>query len=116
MTERPRPARRRAATVSAVLAAAAPLLPGAAAAFITSNGVRIETPPVSEMSCSALKAKLEQIDESGYRGAHPAPPDPRDMPLFEYENEVSVALYGQCPTAELGPAQRSEVFRKGFQE
>ncbi len=94
------------------------VLVGAAArpaeVFVTSNGVRITTPPVAQLSCAALKAKLDQIDASGYRGLQPTPPDPRDMPLFEYESKVSNALYGDCQTDEMGPVERSEVFREGF--
>jgi hypothetical protein len=112
MTSEPNRSRHPRASAVAIALAGGLLLPGGI--FVTSGGVEIEMPAVDQMSCSALKAKLDQIDASGYRGLQPAPPNPHDKPLFEYETRVSSALYGKCPDRNLGPAQRSEVFRQGF--
>ncbi len=106
-----RPRHRRPSSIAIALAGGL-LLPGGI--FVTSAGIAIDMPAVDQMSCNALKAKLDQIDASGYRGLQPLPPDPHDKPLLEYETRVSSELYGRCAEKDLGPAQRSEIFRQGF--
>ncbi len=103
-----------AAVVAFGLTTGAPGLAAPGDAFITSSGVSVSTPPVARMDCDALKSKLRQIDDTGYRGVQPSPPDPRDKPLFEYEHEVAHALYEKCPEQGMGALQSEEVFREGF--
>lgn len=104
--------------VRAALILAQSLLAGAATAqagpFVTAEGRRIELRPAAEMTCAELRAKLAEIDATGYRGMHPTPPDPRDAPLFDYERSVSEAFYGRCAEEGLGPLDRTQVFRQGF--
>ena len=103
--------------VTAISASAAVLCAGfatSAEAFVTSSGARISTPTPQRMSCADLNRKLQQIDATGFRGVQPAPRNPSDLPLFDYESKVAGELYARCPSSGMGPVQRSEVFRDGF--
>lgn len=84
------------------------------APFTLSNGRSIVLTPVESMSCEGLRAKLDEIDATGYRGARPAPASRADDRLLDYETAVSMRYYNGC--VEIGGSRfaPSAVFRGGF--
>lgn len=81
-----------------------------------SDGRAIETPPVSEMDCDTLSAKLSEIDATGYRGVSPTPRNPADRPLLAYEEEAATVFYQNCVVRALGRDTPRDLFNKGYRE
>lgn len=99
-------------TLLAIFAAA----PGAMAEtsrFVTTAGVAVKLDSVSGMKCEALRAKLDEIDATDYRGQSPTPHDAADQPLFIYEHKVARALYTRC-ARDMSGSEVSGVLRRGF--
>ena len=84
--------------ICAFLAFAAPAFGAAAlqpAIRLTTGDVVAAPPPVS-LDCDAIRAKLFEIDATGYRGLEPAPRDAADAPMLAYETELNRELYARC--------------------
>lgn len=83
--------------------------------FVTSTGVTVALDSVSGMKCGALRAKLDEIDATGYRGQSPTPHDAADQPLFIYEHKVARALYTRC-ARDMSGSEVSGVLRRGLRK
>ncbi|MGM0583478.1 MAG: hypothetical protein ACQEUZ_02350 [Pseudomonadota bacterium] len=81
--------------------------------FVTSAGVHIWLEAVERMPCGQLRAKLQEIDETGYRGLRPAPVNERDLRLLTYETQVSMRYYSGCAYRRL-QIDASDALRRGF--
>lgn len=64
--------------------------------LITAGGHRVAKPAPETLDCAGMRAVLDAIDATGYRGNGPAPLNPADAALFDYENRVSQRYYAQC--------------------
>jgi hypothetical protein len=82
--------------------------------FVTAHGVRVATPPLALLDCPGMRAVLDAIDASGYRGTAPKPTDPADKPLMDYENRVSRHFYLTCVHAEAERAPTARAFGQGY--
>lgn len=87
--------------------------PAAGKRFSTADGVEVTLDSVASMDCGALRAKLDEIDATGYRGQSPTPHDAADQPLFIYEHKVARALYTRC-ARDMSGSEVSGVLRRGF--
>lgn len=99
--------------VVAVVAAAVPLLADQQA-HRTAQGVAVETPAIAGLDCMTMRAVLDAIDVSGYRGVQPEPHDAADQALLEYENRLSSHFYATCVRALTNSQQYSTAFTHGF--
>lgn len=81
--------------------------------FVTSAGAHIRLEAVERMPCGQLRDKLQEIDQTGYRGLRPAPLDERDLRLLNYETQVSMRYYSGCADRRL-QLDASDALRRGF--
>jgi hypothetical protein len=101
------------ATLAVVLC---PLQHGLAAeqSHTTAEGVVIAMPDLVTLDCGAMRAVLDEIDATGYRGAMPEPDHPADKPLLDYENRLSERYYAVCLKRQVEHRQSSEAFVHGY--
>jgi hypothetical protein len=59
---------------------------------------------------------LRLIDQSGYRGPEPLPPQHPDYRIFEYEHRLSAAYYYSCILAGHLLEDPAPAFVQGFQQ
>jgi hypothetical protein len=105
--------RPRHATVLALLCALiAPL--AAAEEFVTSQGQRIDLPPMEGLDCERMSAVLDAIDETGYRGAMPRPDNAADLPLMRYEHRLSARYYARCVRERVRGMRSEDAFTQGY--
>lgn len=81
--------------------------------FITSSGARVATPNIKALTCEQMLATLDAIDATGYRGVAPTPSSQEDMPLYDYETELSIEFYWSC-TARVVPGGSDNIFDDGL--
>ena len=101
-------------TALAPLAAASPTAAQNSDMFRTSNGRVVRMQPIEAMSCRDLLRKIDEIDDTNYRGLNAGPRDARDRALFDYENRVSTRYYTTCGSVGDNRATAGEVLRGGF--
>ncbi|MDD2869359.1 hypothetical protein [Neomegalonema sp.] len=71
------------------------LQPAAANGFTTSTGHSIQLPDVRSLDCGGMQAAMDRIDATGYRTG-PAPRNPSDGPLYDYEKRLAEERYQRC--------------------
>ena len=82
--------------------------------YHTAQGVAVETPAVATLDCPTMRAVLDAIDRSGYRGLRPEPLDGADRSLLDYENQLSAHFYATCVSALTRSQESSTAFAHGF--
>lgn len=98
----------------AICALAAPGL-GAAGTITASNGAKIQHSAVGAMHCEEIQARLDEIDNTGYRQNSPTPQNEADQALYNYERKLSVAFYWRC-AAQIDEENTDNGFDLGFSE
>lgn len=100
----------------AAFVVAASALAGAQAQerHVTSAGVALSLPAVGALDCAGMRAKLDEIDASGYRDASPRPKDEADMALLDYENRLSGAYFMRCLRTDARADAPQRAFSDGF--
>jgi hypothetical protein len=82
--------------------------------FTTRDGVEVMMPPVPDMSCDDIAAKLDEIDATGYRHGAPQSSDMASMLLINYENLLSMNFFRRCLKARTEAAAPHAAFGDGF--
>ena len=72
--------------------------------YETARGQRVTLSPISSLTCAEMEDMLARIDATGYREGRPRPIEAADAPLFDYESELSKALYERCVIAKMQDA------------
>ena len=93
------------------------LLPVAAhgpAVLTASNGVRLPTPEIADLSCDQRADLLWTFSESNYRQAETLPEDHPDRAIFEYEDRLADAFYRDCQVGTTHFENATPAFSKGF--
>lgn len=67
--------------------------------FVTADGAMAPMPEIDGLTCLDIQSVLDAIDATGYRGISPGPLNQIDMPLFEYEMQLSEWNYRRCALA-----------------
>lgn len=82
----------------------------------TAQGVAVATPAIASLDCPAMRAVLDAIDSSGYRGTRPEPLHSADRALLDYEHRLSTQYYARCVSALTRSLQATTPFSYGFSE
>ena len=107
-------------TLAVVLSGAAVLAGAAASAqtsadhHLTAGGVALDLPAITALDCADMRAKLDEIDATGYRDGSPLPKSEADMALLDYENGLSGAYFERCVRSGARSAAPESVFVQGF--
>jgi hypothetical protein len=99
-----------------VLALAAAFVATASGAedYVTAAGIALRLPAVQALDCPEMRAKLDEIDASGYRDGSPLPKNEADMALLDYENRLSGAYYIRCLRMDARANAPDSAFSQGF--
>jgi hypothetical protein len=101
--------------VLCLAAGSAPAQPGPnGLRHVTADGVALALPAVAALDCPAMRAKLDEIDASGYRDGSPLPKHEADMALLDYENRLSGAYFTRCLRSDARAAEPGSAFVRGF--
>lgn len=79
-----------------------------------SNGALIPAPEVETLDCKGIRRVLKAIDDSGYRGTNTLAEGHPDMPIFIYEDKLTVAQFERCSGDDGLPSSPTPAFSGAF--